>query len=345
MYGIVLPLIPPKTARKNLQAQALPYMPSWSVEQPIIDVTDIKPTPIPSRASQNNNQTNAFSNSNWVQKLSIPYERGRMQNAQTKSETLRIYSALCDFIDAELKKTRSSLMTKVKQVERSGGYYDNLLYTVYCIAEGHVTRGYGGQNRGYNNDYSYELLTRHLGASMKERVYEKASALEDTLAPPNDETRQEFYLTANGKPIVWWDNDGLLREHMSLTKQDIYILSNTPNRNTKIWDLLVIREEMIRLYLHLWEFIRADSNKELKWKKTSLAAIKRIVQGKYSYQDYTDRNMKFLAGLLKLVESSIRDLLPQSSYTQTLKVEDAQHLVNLYLPKETSAQRVHARLS
>lgn len=331
--------VAPDVEQSNRHAQLFSNTSSWPTASPVIDVTNTMPEPIPQRTNQNYHQTNVSYYSDWVQKLNIPYERSIMQNEQIKNETLRIYSALCDFIDSELRKTRSSLMTKVQQVERSGGYYDNLLYTIYCIAEGHVSTGYGGNSRGYSNDYSYNLLAQHLGSSVTEYVYNKASTLEDTLAPPNEETKQHFYLTENGKPTVWWDNDGQLREYISFEKHELYILDSTPNRNTKIWNLIAVREEMVLLYLKLWKIIQADSNNgELKWKKTSLATIKKIVQGKYSYQDHTDRNMNFLSGLLKLVESSIRDLLPQSSYTQTINVEDVQHLVNLYLPKETVAQ-------
>ncbi len=305
------------------------------VENTIIDVTNTVSKPIQPKEQQKiDSQKNEIID-NWIQQLNIPYERSVMQNQQMKNETLRIYNELCTYVDVQLKKVGRSLNDEVKRIASQRGYYDNLLYTFYCIAEGHVTKGFSGSNRYYNYDYSYQILEKHLGWKIKEEVYQKAVELEKYLNSPSQETITEFHLTAERTPIVWWDRDGKLRAGIIFTEREFYILNATPARYTKIWSLLSIRKEVLFLYLHLWELICEDLNKELNWKKTSLNNIEKILNNKYSYPDYNDRTINFLFAFLKISESTVRDLLPKSSYTQTLNIEKDNHLVSLFLPKET----------
>ncbi|MCY1714533.1 tellurite resistance TerB C-terminal domain-containing protein [Caproiciproducens galactitolivorans] len=301
----------------------------------VIDISNIIPSPI--TAASVTPSLSVPTNDYWIQQLEIPYERSIMQNPQIKSETLRMYSALCSYADNLLKSQGKSLEQEVQRLQKRAGYYDNILYTFYCIAEGHVTKGYSGRDY-YNYDYSYQILQSHIGEQLKQQIYKKAVALEQNLPAPSEETCRDFSLTPNGLPIVWWDWDGSLRAQIAMTPQEISILKCTPSRNTKLWDLPAVKQEIVSLYLNLWGIIQRNFSKDIKWKKYVRENLQAIANGTYNYNQYYEKICDLLSALLKMSESTVRSLLPKSSYTQSLKTDQEQHVISLFLPKQCVAE-------
>lgn len=291
----------------------------------IIDVSNIKSSKIPNRDESDN-----IFKTNWIKKLELPYERGVMEVVQVKEETINLYENLCSFIDRELEKDKSSLNKEARRIRLKGGYYNNILYTIYCISEGHVTKGYSGSYDYYDPEFSYRILEEHLGKGLRNKVFDKAQKLEEDISPPNSETLKYFNLTENGLPVKWWDRDGSFRSIREFSKKELNILNITPARNTKVWELYEVKKQIIALYLEIWKVISNSLEKNLKWKNKNKATLKNIIDGKYRYfVDYENGNI--LASLLKISENAIRENMPN---TQILDIHKEKDNIKRYLPSE-----------
>ncbi|MGO1372394.1 MAG: NINE protein [Senegalia sp. (in: firmicutes)] len=289
----------------------------------IIDISNIKTKSIP----KENDFLNIFK-TNWIKILTIPYERSIMKVTQVKEETLKLYEKLCIFLDKELKNNKSSLNKEIKRIESEVLYYDNILYTIYCISEGHVTKVYSGTYDYYDPEYSYKILNEHLGENLKDKLFIKAQEFEKDISPPNRDTLDQFNLTENGLSRKWWDNDGQLRSSRKFSSDELNILNATPARTTIVWDIYGVKEQIITLYLEIWQVISNGLNKNIKWKNKNI--LKDIVDGKYIYfDDYN--NGKILSSLIKIAENTIREFLPG---TQILNINNQQNNIKKYLPEE-----------
>jgi TM2 domain-containing membrane protein YozV len=291
----------------------------------IIEVSNIKSTKIPKKSEFSNIYKN-----NWVKKLELPYERNIMEVEQVKEETLNFYEKLCDFIDRQLRNSKGSLNKEVRRIGAEGGYYNNILYTIYCISEGHVTKAYSGGYNYYDPEYSYKLLEEHLGTNLKEKVFIKAQEFEKNISSPKEGTLIYFNLTKNGLPRKWWDKDGELRTNREFSNKELNILNATPVRNTIVWDIHSVNKQIIALYLEIWQIISNGLDSNLKWKKKNKNTLQNIIDGKYMYfADY--ENGKILSSLIKISENTIREIMPN---TQILNISNEQDNIKKYLPKE-----------
>lgn len=291
----------------------------------IIDVTDIKPIKIPREK-----EIETKGHNQWIKKLELPYERSIMTVDQVKDETIKFYEKLCNYLDDELSKNKSSLNEKIKRLSAGGGYYDNILYTIYCISEGHVTKVYSGNYNYYDPNYSYKILESHLGRDIKNKIFSGAQELEKNVAPPKNETLLRFNLTESGLPRRWWDMDGKLRTDIEFRDKELNILNATPRRSTVIWDICSVRKQIINLYLLLWECIFNGLEKEIKWTKKKKDNLKKIINGKNMYYaDYENGNI--MASLIKISENTIREIIPN---TQVLNIVNEQENIKRYLPNE-----------
>lgn len=291
----------------------------------IIDVSSIAPIEIPKK-----NRLESVFKTNWINKLNLPYERSVMKVPQVKKETINFYENLCEFIDKELRNSRSSLSKEAMRIEIEGGYYNNILYTIYCISEGHVTKAYRGNYDYYNPEFSYTILEDHLGKKLKDKVFNKAQEFEKYISPPNEEILEYFNLTENGLKIEWWDKDGMFRASREFTRKELNILNTTPARTTKIWELYEVKKRIITLYLQIWEIISNGLEKDIKWKKKNRATVKNIMDGRYRYfADYENGNI--LASLIKISENTIREIMPN---TQILNISNEKENIKKYLPSK-----------
>lgn len=291
----------------------------------VIDVSEFNPVKIPKK----NEFSNVYQN-DWVDKLDIPNEMEASLQGQVKEETLKIYVKLCDFIDDELRKNRSSLNKVAKKIDAQGGYYNNILYLIYCISKGHTAKGYTGSYDNYDPANFYRILEVHLGKNIKDKIFSKAQELEKYVSPPQKETLFYFNLTESGLSRKWWDFDGKLRDKRKFLEKELNILKSTPFRSTVIWEVRGIKEQIIYLYLEIWKIISDGLAQDFKWSKKKKNILINIMEGKY-YADYDNGNI--LASLLKISENTIRQVVPN---TQVLNTVKEQENITRYFPKEVA---------
>lgn len=299
-----------------------------NISNEIIDITDNELAPID--FVETGQLFNKIDNViDWIELLEIPYERKVMENKQVKEETLIFYEKLCSHIDNELKIKETALIEEVNKLKNENRYYNNILYTIYCIAEGHVTQFYSSKT--YDNSFSYQVLEQNLGSDVKNFVYNRSLKLEKLISAPNSETIEQFHLAKNGLPFEWWDGTGEIREKRIFTSQELDILKITPYRGTKIWKLEKISLEILNVYFQIWRIIIKNFDCEYTWKITSRTNILKIINNQYSYNS---RTSNFLGSLIKLAEDTVRRSLPRTSLTQELKMDQDIHRIRLFLPKE-----------
>lgn len=296
----------------------------------IMDVTDTPIVPIKQPQIKDEGK-------NWLSYLEIPYERQAMKNEQIKKETLNLYCSLCQFTNEELRKNNKTLPQVFTECLEKNGYYNNLAYTFYCIAEGHVTAYYSKNENFYDNSFSYDLLEKILGKKVKEKVRFRAIELEENFTSKDRFGHQifEVKITNHSFDFFWWDQDEKIRSRNKFTPLEIFLIQQTGYRDTKIWELFRVKEEIVKLYLTLWKHILDDSNQNFDWKKTS----KQTVDNLRDLTNHTsERSIRFINALLKMAENTVRHSLPKASYTLNLNMEDEKHSINLFLPYEVQAK-------
>ncbi|MDT2849388.1 tellurite resistance TerB C-terminal domain-containing protein [Vagococcus carniphilus] len=305
---------------KTLKVEELP-----SEKESVIDITDIEDQRIIAPASTAKQQSEI----DWLSSLEIPYERVIMENKQIKNETLKLYATLCNFTDNELKKDKQTLLD-VCDAWKQNNFYNNLLYTFYCIAEGHVTKAYSIK-RFYDNTFSYSLLEDAIGKKMKDKIqlvgFQAQTVLKSRIKPDSQLEKDNNDLASSTQ--CWWDKDGELQKKYSFLSLDIYLLNNTYFRETRLWELSEVKLEIIKLYLNLWKIILAESEELDDWGKMSLLSIEKI---KKEDRIFNERTNKFMSALMKISENEVRNSLPKTSHTLKLNVSESNHLVDLFVP-------------
>ncbi|MFC6346134.1 tellurite resistance TerB C-terminal domain-containing protein [Vagococcus carniphilus] len=305
---------------KILKVEELP-----SEKESVIDITDIEDQRIIVPASATKQQSEI----DWISSLEIPYERVIMENKQIKDETLKLYATLCNFTDNELKKDKQTLLDVCDKWGQNN-FYNNLLYTFYCIAEGHVTVAHSIKHF-YDNTFSYSLLEDAIGKKMKDKIQlvglQAQTVLGTKIKPDSQFEKDNNVLSSSTQ--CWWDKDGELQKKCSFLSSDIYLLNNTYFRETRLWELPEVKLEIIKLYLNLWKIILAESEQLDNWGKMSLLSIKKI---KKEDRIFNERTNKFMSALMKISENEVRNSLPKTSYTLRLNVSEAHHLVDLFVP-------------
>ena len=274
----------------------------------IIEVGKSKPEPIPAPIKP--------LSTNWQRLLEIPYERQSMEVPQIKRETLRLYETLCDLIDKKLHKNNHSLMKLKHELDQSSHYYGNILYTIYCVAEGEIEQHY--TSSGYINSFSYDLLREHINEQYAESVKSFCERYVELLPAADETTRRAYHLTSNGLPPVWWDEDGSLRGRRILTPAQIKLLNRTPYRSTIVLNISEVRLLVIAQYLATMSVIHQHFKDPKGW-PTKTADYLNYLFGKRSGYDPDDYAAAWIAQyLLKLCEQTIRQNIP---YSRLLKTE------------------------
>lgn len=297
----------------------------------IIDVSTSTPSPIPMPTHQS---------ANWLRLLEIPYERRAMEVPQIKEGTLKLYEALCSFVDKELGQRNSATKSLLKlkyHLDRSGGHYSNILYTIYCIAEGEVEHHYSG--KGYDNSFSYKLLASHADDQLAESVKRFCGSYVESLPVANSETQAAYSLTTSGMPRLWWDSSGDIRNKLELTAEQITLFENTFHRSTTLMNIPEIKVIVGRQYLATMMILRNHLGRTSDWRPTTIDYIE-YAFGLRPYYDFNDyAAWRIGSGLLKLCEQTVRENLP---YSRLLKTEEELAAIREALP-EAVANEVISR--
>ena len=330
-------------------------------EVEIIDISNITTSQVISNAVIDNSKSSELS-LNWIDKLSLPYERKVMEVTQIKRETLNFFNYLCDFLDNMLKNNNTSLNKLIRKIENGNNHYNNILYTIYCISEGHVTFFYSGTKKYYDPEFSYQVLKDHLGEDLKNHIYNKAIELEKYMSSPDNKTREYFKLPERSnsqqndnsvtdnlyssnnslhlnKPLLssnlkflWWDGTGEFREERKFTKRELNLLSIYSLRNTKIWNYYNIRKQIVLLYLDIWSIIIKKLNDDkIIWNIKNIDFLQNIIKNgtKFDYEVWNDKRYHFMSSLCKIAEYTIRLKIPSQS---KIDISYEQKIVKKYLP-------------
>lgn len=248
----------------------------------------------------------------WRDLLVIPYKRWILEVKQCEEETLKIYDDLANLVDEYLKKKGSSLMNLKQKLDRSGGYYSNILYTLECIAEGAVEKYYRG-GRGYDNTFSYQLLRDHIDQQIVNQIKEYLRNRVKEISAPNAITIRELNLASNGMPYAWWDSTGELREGLDIEREDYYWLNEIQYRQTKFLEISQCRIETTKLYLNLLhELEKFSQTNELN--KSGSNYLSRLFE---KQARYNKSHQSFLKDVFKLCENTVRTVYPGSRLLNT----------------------------
>jgi TM2 domain-containing membrane protein YozV len=290
----------------------------------IIDVSNTEPLPIPQQAQLEQDESKT-----WLELLHKPYERQGSTVSQLHSLIDKLYDALAGYIDLELKASGTSLRQFYGRSTQTYDYYGNTLYTIYCIAEGEVMSHY--KPRGYDNGYSYQILTQRLGEALAQKVKEYCNRYAASFPPATEETNVALRLTSSGQDMVWWDMDGTLRKSNTFSSDQALVLDRTPSRSTIILNISELRGLILVQYLASVEELRKQFHSNTGWSKKQTSHLKWFFD--LDRQFYWDGNDD-ITYLLKICEQTIRENIP---YSRMLKTDaEIAHLKRVW-PKDSTA--------
>jgi hypothetical protein len=284
-----------------------------------VDHTSISPIPVPTK-----DQSLSLT-------LEIPYERYDMRIPQVKKEVMKMYSKLAEFIDEQLRHSGTSLPQLHNQLTRAGGYYDNILYTIYCISEGEVTTFYKPSN-GYDNSYSYGLLKERVGEKIYEDFQKFSKDYTATLPQADEETCEAYHLTPNGLERLWWDTDGSIRQKSNINEYQIKLLNRTPGRSTQVLRINEVRAYVLAQYLSTLSVLRKELTETQGWSKKMSTSLERFFNQNNHYW-YGADDVRLLGYILKICEQTVRKNIP---YSRLLKTEEEIAHLRRVLPKSVS---------
>jgi hypothetical protein len=288
----------------------------------IVNVDQVPTHPIPA-------PTKATGKIDWLDILEIPYERWDMRVPQIKNEVYEMYISLADFIDKELLAYDTSLWELRTKLHQSYGHYNNILYTIYCIAEGEVTSCYK-PSASYDNNFSYDLLKKHTNEGFGSRVKQFSKTYCEGLPRPDEETRTAYSLTPNGLDIVWWDKDGSLREKHKLSEMHISLLNKTPARTTNLLQVAEVSGHVLMQYMATLGVLKKEFESTPGWSKKMSAYLNSFFKDISFYRWDYGGDFRLLGYLLKLCEQTIRENVP---YARLLKTEEEIAHIKRVLPK------------
>lgn len=296
----------------------------------IYDVSDIKPSSI--RPPEETEVTQHQQPANiWISRLELPYERRNLRIPELREAVYATYAELAKFIDQELGQYNTSLEEVAANMPNDQySYYNNFLYTIFCIAEGHVTSHYTA-NEAYDNTFSYDLLRRRTNANFVKKVRQHASELANNLPPASDEIKRVFGLTPNGLVYTWWDPDGYLREHSAVNSDEEWLLGLTSPRSTKLYEIPEIRWLIFRQYFLALEQLREQRRSATGWK----VRIGKYLDDVFGNRRYVSNTYSFmiLTHVLKLAEQAVREKLP---YTRPLNIDNEIAQIRQAIPRQAA---------
>ena len=286
-----------------------------------VDQTAQRPIPTP---------THQAGKTDWLSVLEIPYERWDVRTPQIRTEVHKMYVSLANFIDQELHTHNTSLWKLRNKLNQSYDYYSNVLYTIYCIAEGEVTSHYKPSS-SYDNKFSYDILKKHTSEVICTNVKQFAKRYCEDLPKPDDSTRTAYHLTPNGLEMLWWDMDGIIREKYQLNDVQISLLNSTSSRSTQVLKVAEVRAYVLVQYLSTLKVLRHEFTHTQGWSKKMTRYLGKFFNQETYYYDTDDvRAVKYI---LKICEQTVRRNIP---YSRLLKTDEEIAHLRRVLPKASS---------
>lgn len=290
----------------------------------IVNVDQTARHPIPAPA----HQTGKI---DWLSVLEIPYERSDVRTPQIRTEVHKMYVSLADFIDQELRAYNTSLWELRNKLNQSYDYYGNILYTIYCIAEGEVT-GHYKPARSYDNNFSYDLLSKRTNKEFCNKVKQFSKQYCEALPKPDEDTRTVYRLTTNGLETLWWDMDGVIREKYNINESQVISLNRTTARSTQVLKVTEVRAYVLVQYLSTLAVLRHELTNTEGWSKKMSRYLDSFFNQKSHYW-YGSDDVRVIGYILKICEQTVRQNIP---YSRLLKTDEEIAHLRRVLPKASS---------
>lgn len=244
-------------------------------------------------------------------------------------EKLKMFIELCGFA-ITIDEVRDKLINK-RAVKRS----EKILSEIYDVAYYYVKSRYELKINSSSEVLINIPLSKLLSEDLSEAICTKALELTDKVEKPNKQTREYFNITENWYSLVWWDQDGKIRENEKIGEVYSSVITDTPSRDTLIWEIYESKRQIIKLYKKILDIIysTAYGKEKVKWKKKSLNVLQKIFHPFYEYKD--SKHGKILSSLIKIIENSVRKQIPSF---QILNTELEEKNIRQWFPKETTEE-------
>ena len=224
----------------------------------------------------------------YVSKLRMPSNLLDVPS-QVKSLSLKLYISFAKIISKKYKKAMTT------------SHY----HQIYALARDYV-ESFIDPNFESEKERIIRNLSRITNVDFSEEIKREADKFLENLPKLNDETIYFYNLTANGKLKVFWDEDGLLREKFSFTKEEERALSQLTNRNNVLWENKFLKDLTMNLYLESLKKAFLDKNLNTNILK--------------AYTKPYTLSKKLLDSLLIITEANVRE---EFSFLAEIKIEKA----------------------
>lgn len=139
-----------------------------------------------------------------------------------------------------------------------------LLAKLHTLAEGLVCDHYRGRRTNGHFDDAYLFFA--LGLEGKNALEAFLSQAISQLPPADEETLRYFGFDSKGRPILWWDPDGILRDHYEVDEKTVRRLQEQPAQLSKMWTLLPLVMRVVFLYDAVMDVLEeAGKKQEVRW--------------------------------------------------------------------------------
>lgn len=139
-----------------------------------------------------------------------------------------------------------------------------LLAKLHTLAEGLVCDHYRGRRTNGHFDDAY--LSFALGPEGKNALEAFLSQAISQLPEADEETLRYFGFDSKGRPILWWDPDGILRDHHEVDEKTIRRLQEQPAQLSKMWTLPPLVMRVVFLYDAIMDVLEeAGKKQEVRW--------------------------------------------------------------------------------
>lgn len=178
-----------------------------------------------------------------------------------------------------------------------------LLGRLYVLTEDIVCAHHRGSTlSGYSED---AYLSFALGAKGKNTLVTFLNRAAEHLPPADEETLRHFGLDAKGRPILWWDPEGVIRDHHPVSRKTVRRLQEKPAQLSKVWLLppLVIR--ILFLYNAAMDVIEsAERDDSIRWNNRMMRDyLFAMAGGSVAINPYS---YTIVDSLLRLAEERVR---------------------------------------
>lgn len=191
-----------------------------------------------------------------------------------------------------------------------------LLSKLRVLTEHIVCAHYRGrEEKGYSDD---AYLSFALGAEGKATLESFLRREAETLPPADEETLRYFGFDQKGRPILWWDPNGIIQDHYEVQTKTIHRLQERQAPLSTLWTIPPLVRRVVFLYDAAMDVLEEAARKQtVRWNNRMMreylydTACGRETINPYAYT--------ILRNLLRLAEARVRIEIAGISPIQTAR--------------------------